>query len=295
MSDEHQHAVRRHRQLTLEGLKASHQKDRKECEQNREANQRDERRRKADSPGIAAAIGLALTPELFKLELLCGEAFDREHPPEVVGQAGRKVSGAGTHFPVAGGQLALEAQRAPEDHRNWQIREDRHLRCHHRHADAHHQHGGDQLQDLVGTTIKETLKLVDVVVEHGHQPSAAVLLEEGELQLLEMVVRLKTQAVLGDLGKVAPEHVVEVFEQRFRGPDHKGEQSQHPQLLANAVQPETRQQRLLASDNHIHRQADQSRRCQVEQLVEQRTGSSRHNQPTLRFKVNQQPAQRRSL
>ena len=49
-----------------------------------------------------------------------------------------------------------------------------------------------------------------------------------------MVVSLETQPVLGGLGQVAPEHVVEIFEQRFRSPDQKGEQRQQPELMKRA-------------------------------------------------------------
>ena len=282
MGDEHHHAVGGYRQLAVEGLKAPHQQDRQEGKQDREANQRDEGRRQADGPGIAAAIGLAFTAELFKLQLLCGEALDREHASEIVGQAGCQVSSAGTHLPIAGGQLALKAQRTPKDHRDWQIRKHRHLRCHHRHADPHHEHGGDQLQDLVGTAIEETLQLVDVVVQHGHQSTAAVLLEEGKFQLLEMVVGLQTQTMLRDLSQIAPEHVVEIFEQRFSRPDHKGKQGQHPELLGHGCQSKTRQHRLLTSHHHINRQTDQSRWRQIEQFVEQRTCRGCKHQTPLR-------------
>ena len=89
--------------------------------------------------------------------------------------------------------------------------------------------------------VEKTLELVDVVVEHSKQPTAAVLLEKSEFQLLQMVVGLKTQAVLRGLGQVAPENVVEVFEQGFGGPHHKREQSQSPELLHGRTEAKARQ------------------------------------------------------
>ena len=182
-------------------------------------------------------------------------------------------------------------QRSPENHRDRQVGEQGHLRRHHRHADAHHQHGGDQLQDLVGTPIQKPFELVDVVIEHRHQATGAVLLEKGQLQLLQMVVGLEPEAVLGGLRQVAPEHVVEVLEQRLRRPDHKGEQGQTPQLLAGGPQTETRQHGLLLEQHHIHGQADQDRRGQVEQLVEQGADHRCNHQAALRRQMAQQPHQ----
>ena len=183
-------------------------------------------------------------------------------------------------------------QRSPENHRDRQVGEQGHLRRHHRHADAHHQHGGDQLQDLVGTPIQKPFELVDVVVEHRHQATGAVLLEKGQLQLLQMVVGLKPEAVLGCLRQVAPEHVVEVLEQRLRRPDHKGEQGQAPQLLASSPQTEAPQHGLLTAQDHIQGQADQGRWREIEQLVEQRARHRCHHQATLRREMAQQPHQR---
>ena len=106
-----------------------------------------------------------------------------------------------------------------------------------------------------------------------------------------MVVGLEPEAVLGGLRQVAPEHVVEVLEQRLRRPDHKGEQGQTPQLLAGGLQPETRQHGLLLEQHHIHRQADQDRRGQIEQLVEQGAGHRCNHQAALGRQMAQQPHQ----
>ena len=106
-----------------------------------------------------------------------------------------------------------------------------------------------------------------------------------------MVVGLEPEAVLGGLRQVAPEHVVEVLEQRLRRPDHKGEQGQTPQLLAGGPQTETRQHRLLLEQHHIHGQADQDRRGQIEQLVEQGADHRCNHQAALRRQMAQQPHQ----
>ena len=148
----------------------------------------------------------------LQFQSLSGEALDREHPPQVVGKPGGEVARSGPHLPVTRRQLPLKMQRSPKNHRNRQVGEQGNLRRHHRHADAHHQHGGDQLQDLIGTAIQKAFELIDVVIEHRHQATGAVLLEKGQLQLLQMVVSLEPQAVLGGLRQVAPEHVVEVLE-----------------------------------------------------------------------------------
>ena len=138
------------------------------------------------------------------------------------------------------------------------------------HGPAHRQHRGDQLQDVIGAAVEEALQLVDVVIEHGHQPAGATGLEIGHLQVLEVVVGPNPELVLHGLGQVAPEQLVEVFEQGFGAPDHKREHRQHAQLARHRAHAKGRQPGVLLLHHHIHRQADQHRRRQVKQLVEHR-------------------------
>ena len=185
----------------------------------------------------------------------------------------------------------MKPQRPQQDDGDRQIGEQGHLRSHHGHADAHDQHRGDQLQDLVGAAIEKAFQLVDVIVQHRHQAAAAVLLKKSQLQPLEVVVGLQPQTMLGCLGQVAPENVVQVLEQGLRRPDHKGEQRQHPQLLGDALDAEARQQGLLTTHHHIHSQADQGRRSEVKELVEQRTDHRRDHKTALGRQMTQQPNQ----
>ena len=106
-----------------------------------------------------------------------------------------------------------------------------------------------------------------------------------------MLIGLQPQAVLGRLGQVAPEDVVQVLEQRFSTPDHKGEQGQHPQLLGHRRNAEIGQNRLLAAHHHIHRQTDQHRRSEVKQLVQQGARDCRPDQPSLGLQMTQQSHQ----
>ena len=101
--------------------------------------------------------------------------------------------------------------------------------------------------------------------------------------------------MLRDLSQVAPEHVVEVLEQRFRRPNHKGEQRKRPELLTHSRQTEAGQQRLLTPHHHVHRKTDQGRWCEVKKLVEQRTCRGRQHQTPLRRQEHQQSPQRRRL
>ena len=91
---------------------------------------------------------------------------------------------------------------------------------------------------------------------------------EMQLALLQVVVSLQAQAVLRGLGQIAPEHVIEIFEQGFGGPNHKGEPRQHPELLGDRRHPVARQERLLTANHDIHSQADQSRRGEIKDFVE---------------------------
>ena len=106
----------------------------------------------------------------------------------------------------------LKPHRSPQDHGDRQKGEQRHFWGHHHHADSNHRHSGDQLQDLICTTVEETLELVDVVVENGQQTATAVVLKKCQFKLLQMVVGLEAKAVLGALGQVAPKNVVLIFE-----------------------------------------------------------------------------------
>ena len=84
----------------------------------------------------------------------------------------------------------MKAQGSPEDHGDRKEGHPRHhgREQHHRSTDG--QHGGEELQDFVGSLIEKTLELVDVVVEDRHQAAGAALLKERHLQLLEVAVGL---------------------------------------------------------------------------------------------------------
>ena len=158
--------------------------------------------------------------------------------------------------------------------------------------------GANQILQLITTVLVVGIGMAMVAPEvalFAYLPIPVILWGslhfQRQLQLLQMVVGLEPEAVLGCLRQVAPEHVVEVLEQRLRRPDHKGEQGQTPQLLAGGLQTETRQHGLLLEQHHIHGQADQDRRGQIEQLVEQRTGHRCNHQAALRPQMAQQPHQ----
>ena len=124
----------------------------------------------------------------------------------------------------------LEIQRAPENDWDRKEGEERHTRSQQRHQTTHQQHGGDEMQDFIGSVVQKSLKLIDVIVEHREQPSAAVVFEKVHLKFLEMVIGLKTQAVLSTLGEVAPEQAIEIFKKGFSRPDQERQHCQHDQL-----------------------------------------------------------------
>ena len=108
-----------------------------------------------------------------------------------------------------------------------------------------------------------------------------------------MVVGLDAQLVLHGLGQVAPEQLVEVFEQGFGAPDPKGEHRQHPQLAGHRGDAKGRQPGVLLLHHHIHRQADQYRWRQVKQLVEHRAGHRQQHLASVRVQGRDQPSQGR--
>ena len=159
-----------------------------------------------------------------------GKAFDGEHASNVVGESGGHISCSAAYIAIAWGEPALEIQRAPKNDWDGQEGKKRHTWSQHRHQTTHQQHRGDEMQDFIGSVVQKSLKLIDVIVEHREQPSAAVVFEEVHLQFLEMVIGLKTQAVLSALGEVAPEQAIEIFKKGFSRPDQERQHCQHDQL-----------------------------------------------------------------
>ena len=82
----------------------------------------------------------------------------------------------------------LESQGSPKNHWDRQHGQQGEPWIEQEHGPANGHHGGDQLQDVVGAVVEETLELVDVVIEYRHQPAAAALLKEAQVQPLQVVV-----------------------------------------------------------------------------------------------------------
>ncbi len=109
-----------------------------------------------------------------------------------------------------------------------------------------------------------------------------------------MAVGLEPQLVLHGLRQVAPEQGVEVFEQRFSAPDHKGERCQHAELAGHRRDAKGRQPGGVLLHHHIHRQTDQHRWRQIKQLVEHRAAGREPHQAAMGAQAAQQALQRRS-
>ena len=122
MSDEHQKAVGADGQAALPGLQPTDHQNRQEGEEDGEANQRDEGSRAPDGAAIAEPIALALVCQSPHLPVFGGIALDRQHAAEVVAESAGDIAGPFAHIGVARRQAALEAQGAPENHRNRQKR-----------------------------------------------------------------------------------------------------------------------------------------------------------------------------
>ena len=293
LGDEHQEAVGADGDRALPGLQTADHQDRQEGEQDREADQGNEGRRQADGPAVAGPVGLTLLDQPLLFPVLGRVALDGEHAAQVVAQPAGQIPGPLTHLPVAGRKPALKAERPPEDHGDRQEGDPRHRRGEHQHGSAHRHHGGDQLKDLVGPVVEEALQLVDVVVEDGEQPAAAAGLEEGHLQVLEMVVGLDAQFVLDRLGQVAPEEGIEVLEEGFGAPDQEREHRQHAQLPRHGGEAQSRQPGGALLHHHIHRQADQDGRGQVEEFVEDGAAGRHPDQPAVGPQAGQEASQPR--
>ena len=98
--------------------------------------------------------------------------------------------------------------------------------------------------------------------------------------------------MLRRLRQVAPEDVVQIFEQGLGGPDDKREPGKQPELLANRRNTQTGEPRLLAADNDINRKTDQGWWREIKQLVEQRTDHRRCHQPAMGLEMPKESSQR---
>ena len=87
-----------------------------------------------------------------------------------------------------------------------------------------------------------------------------------------MLVGILAQVGLQALGQVAPEHLEQVFEQRFAGPDKEGEGGQHGDLLLGGLKAQPGHKAFFLVHHHVDGHADQDFRGDVEQLVDDGAG-----------------------
>jgi len=95
-----------------------------------------------------------------------------------------------------------------------------------------------------------------------------LLLEVGHVQPLDVVVGGQAQVVLDVLGQVAPADGLEVVEQGLEAPQDGRQQADADELVAHVDEAELGQDGVFARDDDVDGHADEHRRGEVEDFVE---------------------------
>ena len=140
--------------------------------------------------------------------------------------------------------------------------------------------------------VEEALELVDVVAQHRHERAGAPLLVVGELEPLEVAVRIHPEVVLDGLGEVPPEKRVEVLEDRLQNPDHEGDRREEEELVPDLAHPEGGEKGVLPLHDDVHRRADEGGRAEIEDLVQHRAGRGEEHPAPVGPRVPDQAAER---
>ena len=263
-------------QVAAQGGPAADEQGHREPGEDRHADERDERARVADGRTVGVAVGLAVGGHPLDLAVLGRERLDGGDAAEVVGQRVGDPARRRPHHVVALLEGPLVAKRAHDDHRDGQEGQERQggRDDEERQADEHHVGGGDD--EVVGADVEEPLELVHVVVEHGHEAARAVVLEVGQLELLDVAVGVHPGLVLHRLGQGPPEHVGDVVGDRLEDPHDHGDRRKDGQLVEPVRHPEhPPHQRLPVAlvDDDVDGGADEQLRGHVADLVEHGEGA----------------------
>ena len=151
--------------------------------------------------------------------------------------------------------------------------------------------GGRHGNHLVGPVVEESLQLVDVVVEDGHEIAGGLFLEVGHFEMLHMGVGVESQLVLDCLGEVAPGNRLEVLEHRLERPNDKGEDSQDYQLRSGSFEPVVGEECPFLVDDDVYRHADENGRQDVECLVQHRPQDGANQAPAMGFGIAPESAE----
>ena len=218
LGHEDQHAVRAHVELAVDHHEAAKKHDGDEAGDDHHANDRYKAGTDLDCILIALAILIAGLAHAGQFILFSREALDGGDAAEIVGQLAVEHANLLAHARIARLQQTLEAQRAPDDQRHGQDGQPADLRRDDQKHGPDDGDRGDQLNDVVGAFVQKALELVDVIVEHRHQPARAAIFEVGHLHVLHVIVGVQTQVMLHGLGQIAPQDAVEVLEERLQAP-----------------------------------------------------------------------------
>ena len=75
--------------------------------------------------------------------------------------------------------------------------------------------------------------MVDIVVQYRHQAACGLLGVPLHLEVLDVGVGRHPKLVLGGLGQIAPQHCVDVLEDRFQDPYHDSDTGEDVELVVD--------------------------------------------------------------
>ena len=107
-----------------------------------------------------------------------------------------------------------------------------------------------------------------------------------------MFVGILPEVRLQTLGEVAPQDLEQIFEQRFAGPDEKGEYGQNGDLFLGGFKTEASHKALFLVDDHINGDTDQDFRGNIKEFVDDRAGGGSDDLSAISPGVSQQAGQR---
>ena len=196
-----------------------------------------------------------------------GKALDGRHPSDAVGKLRVDRRRLSPDRGVARLEALLIDERAPHDDRNRDKGEQSYQRRQVEVHGADEDRTGDHLEDFVGSEVEESLELVDVVVEDGHQVSTCPIFEVGHLEALHMAEGLDTHLVLDCLGEVAPAECCEILESRLEAPDDGGEHGECHDLGVRVLDSDGSEPGAFPAHDDVYGHADQHRRSEIDDLV----------------------------
>ena len=290
---EDQHGVDADGEVATQRSPASDEEGAGEAGEDRHPHEGHEGGREPDGTHVRLAVGGRDGRDAVPLARLRGEGLDGRHSREVRRQCAGQVRNRRPDVGIERLETALEDQRAGDDHRDRQEREQEQLPRGDREDGTDQDDVERRLQDGRRSDVEEPLELVDVVVERRQGRPGGPGLVPPDMEVLGVVVGLHAQVVLDPLREPAPQHTRDILRHGLDDPDHDVERREPAELREARLDPEQRpDERVPTAHHHIDGSADEQLRHDVGDLVHRRGDDRADEPPPVRPIAHPQGAQR---